>query len=81
MDITIDADSVEVNTGHYNGRNLRVDLRAVDTSEIMESLFDDIYDYEKVNLVLEQISIGDIVENLEGNDREELYEKLKEEFE
>ena len=81
MDITIDADSVEVNTGHCRGRNLRVDLRGIDTSGIMESLFGDIYDYEKVNLILEQISINDIVENLEGNDREEMYEKLREEFE
>lgn len=81
MDITIDADNVEVNSGYYGGKNLRVDLRDTDASNILESLFEDIFDYEKVRLILEQISLLDFAEALEGNDREELYGILREDFE
>ena len=81
MDITIDVDSVEINSGYYGGKDLKVELRNIEASDILESLFEELWDNEKVSLVLKHITISEFVENLEGNDREELYEKLKEEFE
>jgi hypothetical protein len=81
MDITIDADNVEVNSGYFGGKNLRVDLREVVASDILESLFEDFHDYDIVGLILEQISLNDFTDALEENDREELYRKLKGEIE
>ena len=81
MDIIIDADSVEVNTGYYGGKDLRVELREVDASDIVENIFEELWDNEKVSLVLKHITINEFAENLEGNDREELYGILREEFE
>lgn len=81
MDITIDADNVEVNTGYYGGKDLKVELSNVDANDILESIFEELWDYQKVGLVLKHITISEFGESLEGNDREELYNLLKEEFE
>ena len=81
MDITIDADNVEINTGYYGGKDLKVELRNVEASDILESIFEELWDNEKVSLVLKHITISEFAENLEGNDRDELYRILREDFE
>ena len=81
MDMTIDADSVEVSSGYHGGKDLRAELRNVDENEIVENIFEALWPYEKINLVLKHIPVSEFAENLEGNDREELYNLLREEFE
>ena len=81
MDITIDADSVDISSGYYGGKDLRVELRNADADDIVENIFEELWDYQKVSLILKHITISEFAESLEGNDREELYRILREEFE
>lgn len=72
MDLIIETDNVEVNSGYYGGKDLSVELRDVEAEDILESLFGDMSDSQIAYLILGQI--GDGI-------KEELYDVLKEEFE
>ena len=80
-DITVFGDSVEINAGGYGEKDIRLDISDVFIPDLLENIFDDTFDHQKVDLLFNVVTLHEVVENITEEDRETLYEMLKEEFE